>query len=218
MLLPLSSSVFNQVHSKLINSFGSVHGKDRKMAHVTMASTEEAIDALVVRILYFFALDCLQSNAISCQTSSRCTLKVPHVLTSHFLCIQQKMHNYKITESNHLRVSFAKTRTSSWTQPLLGVGFSFDVTHARKALRSQHRRLWKRKSKYLSKDKTKHHKDLIISSFANEKKCKADQTDKGIYIILSNVSKSTTFLHQGASAFFIKLWPQFVTSWWRNAF
>lgn len=45
--------------------------KDRKMALVTMASTEEAIDALV------------------------------------------KMHNYKITESNHLRVSFAKTRTSS---------------------------------------------------------------------------------------------------------
>ncbi|XP_020631605.1 polypyrimidine tract-binding protein 1-like [Orbicella faveolata] len=44
--------------------------KDRKMALVTLTSTEEAIDALV------------------------------------------KMHNYKITESNHLRVSFAKTRTS----------------------------------------------------------------------------------------------------------
>jgi len=42
--------------------------KDRRMALVTMASTEEAIDALI------------------------------------------KMHNYKITESNHLRVSFAKTR------------------------------------------------------------------------------------------------------------
>lgn len=40
------------------------------------------------------------------------------------------MHNYKITESNHLRVSFAKTRTSSWTQPLLGVSFSLDITHA----------------------------------------------------------------------------------------
>ena len=39
------------------------------------------------------------------------------------------MHNYKITESNHLRVSFAKTRTSSWTQPLLGVSFSLDITH-----------------------------------------------------------------------------------------
>lgn len=45
--------------------------KDRKMALVTMTSTEEAIDALI------------------------------------------KMHNYKITESNHLRVSFAKTRSSS---------------------------------------------------------------------------------------------------------
>ena len=60
-------------------------------------------------------------------------LKVRHVLT-HFLDFQQKMHNYKITESNHLRVSFAKTRTSSWTQPLLGVGFSFDVTHAARVM------------------------------------------------------------------------------------
>lgn len=56
-------------------------------------------------------------------------LKVRHVLT-HFLYFQQKMHNYKITESNHLRVSFAKTRTSSWTQPLLGASFSLDITHA----------------------------------------------------------------------------------------
>ncbi|XP_068725838.1 polypyrimidine tract-binding protein 2-like [Montipora capricornis] len=45
--------------------------KDRKMALVTMATTEESIDALI------------------------------------------KMHNYRITDSNHLRVSFAKTRTSS---------------------------------------------------------------------------------------------------------
>lgn len=29
----------------------------------------------------------------------------------HFVLFKQKMHNYKITESNHLRVSFAKTRT-----------------------------------------------------------------------------------------------------------
>ena len=94
------------------NSFGSVHRKDRKMALVTMASTEEAIDALVVRIIYFFPLIVYNDLQLAVKLPLDVHLKVRHVLT-HFLYFQQKMHNYKITESNHLRVSFAKTRTSS---------------------------------------------------------------------------------------------------------
>ncbi|KAK2554617.1 Polypyrimidine tract-binding protein 1 [Acropora cervicornis] len=72
--LHLSNIPESTSEDELVDAFtetGTVTEKDRKMALVTMASTEEAIDALV------------------------------------------KMHNYKITESNHLRVSFAKTRTSS---------------------------------------------------------------------------------------------------------
>lgn len=42
-----------------------------------------------------------------------------------FLSFQQKMHNYKITESNHLRVSFAKTRTSWVWQTSLDASLLF---------------------------------------------------------------------------------------------
>lgn len=80
------------------------------MALVTMSSTEEAIDALVVRI--FFPFIVYNEMQLAVKLPLDVHSKVRHVLT-HFLHFQQKMHNYKITESNHLRVSFAKTRTSS---------------------------------------------------------------------------------------------------------
>lgn len=75
--LHLSNIPESTTEEELIDAFNDVgtvtefrfFPKDRKMALVTMGSTEEAIDGLI------------------------------------------KMHNYKITESNHLRVSFAKTRT-----------------------------------------------------------------------------------------------------------
>ena len=82
------------------------------MALVTMASTEEAIDALVVRVILFFPWIVYNDLQLAVKLPLDVHLKVRHVLT-HFLYFQQKMHNYKITESNHLRVSFAKTRTSS---------------------------------------------------------------------------------------------------------
>ena len=82
------------------------------MALVTMASTEEVINALVVRTICFFPLIVYNEMQLAVKPPLDVHLKGRHVFTQ-FLYFQQKMHNYKITESNHLRVSFAKTRTSS---------------------------------------------------------------------------------------------------------
>lgn len=55
------------------------------MALVTMASTEEAIDALVVRFLFlFFYLIVYEEMQSDVKPRLDVTLKVPHFLTLHF--------------------------------------------------------------------------------------------------------------------------------------
>ena len=106
------------MHSKLINSFGSVHRKDRKMALVTMASTEEAIDALVVRTIYFFPLIAYNEMQLySCQTSFRCTLKSSTCLIFFIFnrkCTTTKSQNPTTSECRLPRQGHLPERSRYW--------------------------------------------------------------------------------------------------------